>query len=228
MARHWKIAIAVLGVLALVGLVSFPSLLRNVLRLRRAQSTEQQARREIEQQRISTPTDTREKAQIFWASESSPGTLEAHQVDLALSKEPAERAKQVITVLIEQVPNPAERTLPADTELLELYILQDGTAIADFSEALAAQTPSGILSEQMAVDSIVRTLAANVSSISRLKILVHGQESDTLAGHLDLNGFFPVMSAEAGVSSAADEGSTVPASSPVAVPPTDGASAGRR
>ena len=35
MARHWKIAIAVLGVLALVGLVSFPSLLRNVLRLRR-------------------------------------------------------------------------------------------------------------------------------------------------------------------------------------------------
>jgi hypothetical protein len=228
MARHWKIAIAVLAALAFVGLVSFPSLLRNVVRLRRATSTEQQARREIEQERISTPTDTREKAQIFWASQTSSGTLEGHEIDLALSKEPAERAKQLMTVLIEQVPNPAERTLPADTEMLQFYILPDGSAIADFSEALAAQTPSGILSEQMAVDSIVRTLAANVSSISRLKILIHGQESDTLAGHLDLSGFFPVISPEAGVSTAGGEGSTTPDSPPSVAPPIDGASTPRK
>jgi hypothetical protein len=48
------------------------------------------------------------------------------------------------------------------------------------------------LSEQIAVDSITHTLAANVSSISRLKILIHGQEAETLAGHVDLTGFFPV------------------------------------
>jgi hypothetical protein len=44
----------------------------------------------------------------------------------------------------------------------------------------------------LAVNSITQTLAANVPSIVRLKILIHGQEADTLAGHVDLTGFFPV------------------------------------
>ncbi|HYU22533.1 MAG TPA: GerMN domain-containing protein, partial [Candidatus Dormibacteraeota bacterium] len=66
------------------------------------------------------------------------------------------------------------------------YLLPDGTAIADFSEALATSIPSGIVSEQLAVNSITRTLEANVPQVQRLKILIHGQEVETLAGHLDL------------------------------------------
>jgi hypothetical protein len=68
--------------------------------------------------------------------------------------------------------------------------LPDGTAIADFSDTFSSGTPSGILSEQLAIDSILRTLESNVSSLRRLKILIHGQEVDTLAGHVDLTGFF--------------------------------------
>jgi len=48
----------------------------------------------------------------------------------------------------------------ADAVLLAFYLLPDGTGIADFSEALATSVPSGIASEQMAVDSIARTLEA--------------------------------------------------------------------
>lgn len=214
MARHWKIAIAVLAAMALIGVLYFPSLLRSVLRLRRATSTEEQARREIEKEPISTPTDTREKAQLFWASAASPDSLEQREVELALSADPAERAKQLIEVLIEQVPSPAQRILPANAELLELYILRDGTAVADFSEALAAQTPSGILSEQLIVDSIVRTLAANVSTITRLKILIHGQEADTLAGHLDLSGFFPVEQPESSNLAAGSDAPMLPNAPP--------------
>jgi hypothetical protein len=87
--------------------------------------------------------------------------------------------------------------------LLGLYILPDGTAIADFSDALASETPSGILSEEMAVESIARTLESNVAGARRLKILIHGQEVDTLAGHADLTGFFDLNPAvAAGVPSA--------------------------
>ena len=86
---------------------------------------------------------------------------------------------------------PGQRTLPTDTVLLQFYLLPDGTAVADFSEALSGSMPSGILSEQMAVDSIARTLEANLSAARRLKILIRGQEVETLAGHLDLTGFFP-------------------------------------
>jgi hypothetical protein len=42
----------------------------------------------------------------------------------------------------------------------------------------------------MAVNSIARTLENNVPTLRRLKILIHGQEADTLAGHVDLTGFF--------------------------------------
>jgi Sporulation and spore germination len=192
MARHWKIAIAILGALVVLGALTFPGLLRSVLRLRQPAVSEEQARRAVTQPPISTPSDVLEKAQLYWISTSVPTTLEPTEVELPLSADPVQRAKQLINALITRVPSPAQRTLPADTELIEFYLLPDGTAVADFSEALSRQMPSGILSEQMAVDSIVRTLGANMSAVRRLKILIRGQQVDTLAGHLDLTGFFLV------------------------------------
>jgi len=149
------------------------------------------------------------KAHIFWVSATSPGTLEPSDVELDLSADPAQRCRQLLTTLIAKAPSEAQRTLPADTELLSFYLLPEGAAIADFSEAFGTKTPSGILSEKMAVESILDTLAANAPSISSLKILIHGQEADTLAGHLDLTGFFPVPASLA--SSTASTGSTEPA-----------------
>jgi hypothetical protein len=191
MPRLWKIAIALLAVFAFAALLTFPSLLRSVLGLRRADRTEEQARRAIVPP-ISTPTDTREKAQLFWLSPTSPDTLEPTAVELELSADAEKRAKQLITALIENPPSQTQRTLPADAVLLQFYLMSDGTAIADFSETLETETPSGILNEEMAVDSIVRTLGANLSNVYRLRILIRGQEADTLAGHLDLSGFFTV------------------------------------
>jgi hypothetical protein len=191
MPRLWKIAIALLALLALAALLTFPALLRRVFGLRRANRTEEQVRRAIVPP-ISTPTDTREKAQLFWLSPASPDTLEPSTVELDLSADPEKRAKQLITALIERPPSQAQRSLPADAALLQFYLLPDGTAIADFSETLETEIPSGILNEEMAVDSIVRTLGANLSNLYRLRILIRGQEAETLAGHLDLSGFFTV------------------------------------
>jgi Sporulation and spore germination len=224
MARHWKIAILILAMAAFAGVWTFPSLLRNVLRLRRAPVTEEQARREIVQEPISTPTDAPQKAQLFWASVTSFGALEPTEIDLPLSADPAERAKQLIAALIARAPSAAQRTLPANAELLQLYVLQDGTTIADFSEALPTQVPSGIVSEQMAVDSIAHTLGANVPGISRLKILIHGQEADTLAGHVDLSVFFPVMapvaSPESDTAPTGGPASPISAASPPPISPS--------
>jgi hypothetical protein len=98
----------------------------------------------------------------------------------------------VLNTLLAGPANLELRTLPPDAVLLAFYLLPDGTGIVDFSEAMASSIPSGIESEQRAVDSITRTLAANVPQIMRLKILIHGQEVETLAGHLDLTGSFVV------------------------------------
>jgi Sporulation and spore germination len=218
MSRPWKIALAILALFVVVGLLSIPTLVRSVLGLRRAGATEEQARNSIIQAPISTPTDTRVTAQLFWASPTSPATLEPSQVELPLSADPVERAKQLIAALITQAPTPPQSTLPADATLLQFYLLPNGTAVADFSDALGTKTPSGILSEQLAVDSILRTLGAGVSQVHKLKILIHGQETDTLAGHLDLTGFFPVPAPAVAPSSTDAASPVTPAAPPNPAP----------
>ena len=188
MPRNFRITLAILGVAVLIGLISLRSLHRRIQRLSVAPSSEEQARRELLAASTSAPTDARIQAKIFWAA--GQDRIAPVQVAMPLSGEPVKRAKQVLNELITDAPTTDQRTLPADAVLLGFYVLPDGTAIADFSDALASETPSGILSEQMAVDSIRRTLENNVTGLSRLKILIHGQEVETLAGHIDLTGFF--------------------------------------
>jgi spore germination protein GerM len=188
MPRNLKITLAILAVAVLIGLISLRGLDRRIQRLSQSPTTEEQARRELLEPGISTPTDVKVQTRIYWAA----GTDKTApvQVAIALSADPVKRAKQVLSELIVNPPTEDQRTIPADAALLGFYLLPDGTAIADFSEALATKTPSGILSEEMAVDSIRLTLENSVPSISRLKILIHGQEVDTLAGNIDLTGFF--------------------------------------
>jgi hypothetical protein len=156
------------------------------------QLSEEQARRELTQPIAINPGDPRVKTKLFWASDSNDSTLAPVTVDLPLSNDPVLRAKQVLNTLLAGPVDAELRTLPPEAVLLAFYLLPDGTAIADFSEALATSVPSGIVSEQLAVNSITRTLEANVPQVRRMKILIHGQEVETLAGHLDLTGTFVV------------------------------------
>jgi hypothetical protein len=180
------------GAVIIAGLY-FPILKQRVKQTAKIQpQSEEQARRELTQSLAPTPTEARVQAKLFWASSAHDGSLAAASIDLPLSNEPALRAKQVLNTLLAGPADPELRTLPPDAVLLEFYLLPDGTGVADFSEAMASSIPSGIESEQRAVDSITRTLAANVPQVTRLKILIHGQEVETLAGHLDLTGSFVV------------------------------------
>ena len=188
MPRDLKIALGILTVAVLVGLISLRGLHQRMQGLAESQSSEEKARREVLAPEIKTPTDAPQGARIYWAAGQDRVT--STTVELALSADPVERGKQVLQALIANTPSPEQRTIPADAELLAFYILPDGTAIADFSDALSSETPSGIESEQLVVDSISRTLENNVATVRRLKILIHGQEVETLAGHLDLTGFF--------------------------------------
>jgi hypothetical protein len=193
-SRGLKTTIVILIALVMAGLITLPGLRRAIQRMSKSPKTEEEARREVMQVPISTPTDVKVKAQMFWLSASPSGSLEPATVEIPLSADPVERSKQLLNALIIMAPAPERRTLPADATLLAFYIQPDGTGIADFSDVVQTATPSGILSEELAVDSIVQTLGANGTGIQRMKILIHGQDAETLAGHLDLSGVFPVPS----------------------------------
>src|SRR5579859_419887 len=189
--RWWFLGALVLAVV--IAAIYLPMLRRNIRQAAKLQQrSEEQARRELTQPTVINPSDPRVKAKLFWASGADDGTVSAVTVELPLAKDPVLRAKQVLNTLLAGPVDTELRTLPPDAALLAFYLLPDGTAIADFSEAVATSIPSGIESEQMAVDSIAKTLEANVPQVRRLKILIHGQEVETLAGHLDLTQTFLV------------------------------------
>jgi hypothetical protein len=218
--RVWLIGMLVLAVI--VAAIYFPILRR---RLRQAaqvqQQSEEQARRELTQSLAANPGAPLVKAKLFWASGAEDGSLAAVTVDLPLSKDPVLRGKQVLNTLLAGPVDAELRTVPPDAVLLAFYLLPDGTAIADFSEGLATSIPSGIESEQMAVDSLTKTLEANVLQVRWLKILIHGQDVDTLAGHLDLTRTFLVNAKPAPMLPAP----AAPREAPAAAAPTAGSPA---
>jgi hypothetical protein len=190
MSRRLKIVLAILAFGVVAGAIYVRVLHRRVQRLAESQASEEQARREVVEPPVTTPTDVKVNAKLFWLSATDVTRLEPAEVEVPLSADAVQRAKQVLRALISNVPKTEQRTLPADATLLDFYVLPDGTAVADFSDTISGEIPSGILSEKLTVDSIARTLEANVTSLRRLKILIHGQEAETMAGHLDLTGFF--------------------------------------
>lgn len=212
--RWWFLGTLCLAVA--IAAIYLPILRRNIKQAAKLQQrSEEQARRELTQPTVINPGDPKVRAQLYWASGADDGTLSAVTVELPLSSEPVLRSKQVLNTLLAGPVDTELRTLPPDAALLAFYLLPDGTAIADFSEALGTSIPSGIESEQMAVDSLTKTLEANVPQVRRLKILIHGQETETLAGHLDLSQAF-VVNANAVAPRAAADIPGAPASTSVA------------
>ena len=194
MSPKLRLGIAIGFVFAvLAAAIYFPILKRRVKKQAQVQQkSEEQARLELVQSLNAASNEPKVKAKLFWAADAEYSELVANTVELPLSNDPVLRSKQVLSTLLAGPVDSELRTLPPDAALLAFYILPDGTAVADFSDAMANSIPSGVQSEQFAVDSIARTLEANVPQVLRLRILIHGQAVETLAGHLDLSGTFPV------------------------------------
>ncbi|TDA67865.1 MAG: hypothetical protein D9V47_10175 [Clostridia bacterium] len=75
-------------------------------------------------------------------------------------------------------------TIPVGTVLRDINVRPDGLAIVDFSRDLVNNFVGGSESERLVVYSIVNTLT-QFPTVHRVRILVEGQEVDTLAGHVE-------------------------------------------
>jgi Sporulation and spore germination len=199
MSVKWRVWLSgVLLAAVIAAALYFPALRRQVNKAKDlTEKTAEQARRELLPVAPVNSGQPMAKVNMFWGARSQEGALNPVIVELPLSTDPVLRAKQVLNTLLAGPVDAESRTLPPDAALLAFYILPDGTGVADFSDELRTSIPSGIQSEQLAVESIVRTLEANVPEVLRLKILIHGQEADTLAGHVDLTQAFRVSAKDA-------------------------------
>jgi spore germination protein GerM len=161
-------------------------------------STEQAARTRLSEAALQ-PAGGQSQALTLYFPDYTTGKLRAESRSLKLASDSVQRMKQVLLALIEGSHEGRGSALPPATTIRAVFLAPDGTAVIDFpQEALAAFTP-GIESEDLAVYSIVDSVAANVPAVKRVKFLVQGQEAQTLEGHIDLTGHFtpqPAMIAQ--------------------------------
>ena len=127
---------------------------------------------------------------LYVASDAG-GNLSRTQENVSLPQERSERARAILRALLNKYSqSPSPHPIGANSEVRDVFIMENDLAIVDMSASFVENHPSGVLAEELTIASIVNTLNANDPQINRVKILVNGQERDTLAGHADLRRFY--------------------------------------
>lgn len=97
-----------------------------------------------------------------------------------------DRVRQVLLALAEGPRQSLGHPLSASTNVRAVFLTFEGTAYVDFSNDLLSSVSPGIETEALSVYSIVNSITANIPLVKRVKILIQGQEVETLDGHVDL------------------------------------------
>ena len=116
--------------------------------------------------------------------------LRAEKRRLACSLDPAEAGENILKMLIQGSDQGLMRTIPEGTKIAALYVTDDATAYVDLSGEVKDNQPGGAVTELLTIYSIVNSLILNIPEIKRVKILICGRESITLAGHISLRTHF--------------------------------------
>jgi hypothetical protein len=142
---------------------------------------------------VAPPASGATETVTLYVADDAAGTLRARSAQIPLPGGRQQRAEELLRALLRiyQKPGAAHPMAPA-ADIRSIYLVDPGGAVIDLNAAFADQHRSGILSEQLTVNSFVETLAVNVPGIQRVNILVEGETRDTLAGHADLSETFDV------------------------------------
>jgi len=143
-----------------------------------------------------TPQSNRPPESVtLYVANDNDGSVGKTQVSVPMPVERSERARAALrTLLAQYLKSDSPHPIGKDSDIRQVFLMEDGTAIVDTNSAFADAHPSGVLAEELTVASLVLTLNASDSGITRVKILVNGQERETLAGHADLKRFYEVGS----------------------------------
>jgi spore germination protein GerM len=133
-----------------------------------------------------TQASNQAAAHLYFADKNNLFLLAEERI-LYHTDGPTDFSRKIIEALIKGPSAGLERTIPIGTTLRALYITSQGVCYVDLSAAVKEEYPGGAESELLTIYSIVNSLILNVPEIQAVKILIDGQETDTLAGHIDLH-----------------------------------------
>ena len=147
----------------------------------------------VDERPIAPPAAGPTETVTLYVADDSAGALRAQAAKIPLPAGRQQRAEELLRALLRVYQQPdSPHPLPAAADVRSIYLIPSGAAVIDLNAPFADQHRSGILDEQLTVNSLVETLAKNIPEIYRVRILVEGKTRETLAGHVDLTDFFDV------------------------------------
>lgn len=133
-----------------------------------------------------------EQVTLFVAHDED-GSLRAQGARIPLPSGRQQRAEELLrTLLALYLDKSSPHVLAPGAEIRSVFLVDPGVAVIDLNSAFADGHRSGVLVEELTVTSLIHTISANIPGILRVRILVDGEERETLAGHADLSDVYDV------------------------------------
>ena len=160
---------------------------------------------------LGAPTPSAMQTVTFSLVSDADGSITPTEKQVALPEEPSLRARLLLDALIAQYAQPGSaHPLPSGTAVDGVGradVVQDSRVGALFPGARAgAQVavvnlhggfvehhPSGVLVEEMTLESMLGTLHAALPQVEQVRFLVDGRPQETLAGHASLMRAYPAV-----------------------------------
>lgn len=136
---------------------------------------------------LTPPESTAAEPVTLFVAYDDLGVLRKRTAMTALPNEPPARARAILrTLLTEYLQDASPHPIGPGSDVNDVYMVNQSLAVIDLNTVFAEGHRSGVWEEALTVDSMIATLSANMPEIKQVKILVGGQERETLAGHADL------------------------------------------
>jgi Sporulation and spore germination len=132
------------------------------------------------------PVETAHITATLYYGSSDGRSLVPVRREVPLASGVVEQGRQILTVQLQDAPQPYARVVPQGTTLRAFYVTDRGEAFVDLSSEVMTAHPGGSFTELMTVYSIVNAVTANLPAVQRVQLLVDGKEVDTIAGHVDV------------------------------------------
>jgi spore germination protein GerM len=177
-SRHNRIILATIGLL-IIGATLCPC-------FQDANAQNSPLSREISALESAGPTQSKKSAVHLYFADRDYYYLTSEQRVVTHSGEALDYARSIVEALLKGPQKTLVRTIAADTQLRAIYLVPDGVCYVDLSPAVREDHPGGCNSELLTIYSVVNSLILNIPEVKRVKLLIDGNEIQTLAGHIDL------------------------------------------
>lgn len=127
------------------------------------------------------------RAATLWFASPDGDSLVAEAREMPEETGVHERVAALVAALEQGPRQGSVRTLPAGTLALHVYLDESGLLTLDLSRAFRQGFTGGARAEELALGSLVRTLALGVPEIKRIRIVCAGVALSTLGGHFPLD-----------------------------------------